>query len=143
MFNRVLGRRIAALVVALGVFLSGTAPVLAMPARIDMTPATGMSMAMDMAMQSGCADMAMAPTSAPSDGAMMNISKSVPDKPMPCKNSDGSCALCAGCAVSIGLLPEIAPANLLSYRQASLIAGDVNPDGHASPPALPPPILRA
>ena len=128
MFNRFLGRRIAALVVALGVFLSGAAPALAMPA-IKAMPGTSMMMS-DMAMQDGCAGMAM-----PDKGA--------PSKQAPCKSGDGSCAVCGGCAVNIGLAPEIVPASLLYHRDSGVFAGSVNPDGVASPPALPPPILRA
>ncbi|HVZ28404.1 MAG TPA: hypothetical protein VG798_07080 [Rhizomicrobium sp.] len=124
MFGRFLGRRVAALVVALGVFLSGVAPALAMPAAGDMGSVPGM------AMQSDCAGMAMA-------------DKGDPVKQVPCKGNDGSCAVCAGCAVNIGLVPEIAPAALLYHRDSGLFAGNVNPDGIASPPALPPPIFRA
>ena len=131
MFDRFFGRRVAALVVALGVFLSGVAPALAMPAVSDMNSMPGMAMmAPDMAMQSGCAGMAM-----PDKGA--------PTKQAPCKSRDGSCAVCAGCAVNIGLTPEITPAALLYHRDSGVFAGNVNPDGIASPPALPPPISRA
>ncbi|HWC62500.1 MAG TPA: hypothetical protein VG501_02680 [Rhizomicrobium sp.] len=128
MFGRFLGRRVAALVVALGVFLSGAAPALAMPA-MDSMPGTSMMMS-DMAMQDGCAGMAMA-------------DKGAPAKQAPCKSNDGSCAVCAGCAVNIGLAPEIVPASLLYRRDSGVFAGNVNPDGFGSPPALPPPILRA
>ena len=131
MFGLFLGRRVAALVVALGVFLSGAAPALAMPTMAGMGSMPGMSMmTSDMAMQDGCASMAM-----PGKGA--------PAKQAPCKSSDGSCAVCAGCAVNIGLAPEIVPASLLYHRDSGVFAGNVNPDGVASPPALPPPILQA
>ena len=131
MFGRFLGRQVAAVVVALGVFLSGAAPALAMPALGDMGSMPGMSMMMpDMAMQTGCAGMAMP-------------DKGTPTKQSPCKGSDGSCAVCAGCAVNIGLVPEIAPAALLYHRDSGVFAGNANPDGIASPPALPPPIFRA
>ena len=122
MFGRFLGRRVAALIVALGVFLSGAAPALAMPVMGDMGSMPGMSMMMS--------DMAM-----PDKGA--------PAKQAPCKSNDGSCAVCAGCAVNIGLAPEIVPAVLLYHRDSGVFAGNVNPDGFTSPPALPPPILRA
>ena len=131
MFGRFFGQRVAALVVALGVFLSGAAPALAMPVMSDMGSVPGMSMMMpDMAMQSGCAGMAMP-------------DKGTPTKQAPCKGSDGSCAVCAGCAVNIGLVPEITPAALLYHRDSGVFAGNANPDGIASPPALPPPIFRA
>jgi hypothetical protein len=131
MFGRFFGRRVAALIVALGVFLSGAAPALAVPVMGDMGSMPGMSIMMpDMAMQSGCAGMVM-----PDKGA--------PSKQAPCKSNGGSCAVCAGCAVNIGLAPEIVPASLLYHRDSGVFAGNVNPDGVASPPALPPPILRA
>ncbi len=119
------------MVVALGVFLSGAAPALAMPVVGDMGATPGMSMMMsDMAMQDGCAAMAVP-------------EKGTPAKQAPCKSNDGSCVVCAGCAVNIGLVPEVAPAALLYQRDSGVFAGNVNPDGIASPPALPPPILRA
>ena len=131
MFGRFFGRRVAALIVALGVFLSGAAPALAMPVMGDMGSMPGMSMMMpDMAMQSGCAGMTMP-------------DKGDPAKQVPCKSNDGSCAVCAGCAINIGLVPEIAPAAVLYHRDSGVFARSVNPDGIASPPALPPPILRA
>jgi hypothetical protein len=131
MFGRFFGRRVAALIVALGVFFSGAAPALAMPVMGDMGSMPGTSMMMpDMAMQSGCAGLTMP-------------DKGDPAKQAPCKNSDGSCAVCAGCAINIGLVPEIAPAALLYHRGSGVFAGNVNPDGIASPPALPPPIFRA
>ena len=131
MFGRFFGRRIAALIVALGIFLSGAAPALAVPVMGDMGSMPGMSMMMlDMAMQSGCAGMTMP-------------GKGDPAKQVPCKNSDGSCAVCAGCVINIGLVPEIAPAAVLYHRGSRVFAGNVNPDGIASPPALPPPIFRA
>jgi hypothetical protein len=128
MFGRFLARRVAALLMALGVFLSGAAPALAMPTKGSM-PSTSMMMS-DMAMQDGCAGMAMP-------------DKDAPAKQAPCKSNDGSCAVCAGCAVNIGLTAEIAPAALLHRRDSGVFIGNVNPDGIASPPALPPPILRA
>ena len=129
MFGRFFGRRVAALIVALGVFLSGAAPALAVPVMGDMGSMPGMSMMMpDMAMQSGCAGMTM-----PDKGG--------PAKQMPCKSGDGSCAVCAGCAVNIGLVPDVAPAAMLYHRDSGMFAGNVNPDGIASPPALPPPII--
>ena len=132
MFARFLGRRVAALVVALGVILSGATPALAMPATGNMGSMPGMSMMMpDMAMQSDCA------------GMMAMAGKGAPAKQAPCKSTDGSCAVCAGCAVNIGLAPEIAPAALLYHRDSGAFADNVNPDGIASPPALPPPISRA
>ena len=41
------------------------------------------------------------------------------------------------------LVLDLVPVPSLYQNSDSLIAADVNPDGIASPPALPPPILRA
>lgn len=119
------------MVVALGVLLSGAAPAFAMPVMSDVGSMPGMSVMMaDMAMQSDCASMAMS-------------DKDAPAKQAPCKSRDGSCAVCVGCAVNIGLAPEISPATMLYHRDSGVFAGNVNADGIASPPALPPPISRA
>jgi len=64
-------------------------------------------------------------------------------KQAPCKSTDNSCAVCMACAVNTGLAAEISPALLLYDRNRGVFASDVNPDGIASLPALPPPILRA
>lgn len=127
MVARLLGRRFAALVVALGVFLSGAAPALAVPVSSG-SSMPGMAMMMpDMAMDKSC----------------MDAGKSMPGKQAPCKSTDNSCAVCTSCAVNIALVLDLVPVPALYQHNASLIGPDAIFDGIASPPALPPPIFRA
>ena len=127
MFSGFLGRQVAALVVALGVFLSGMAPTWAMPTNGgNSTP--GMTMMMPgMMMDSSC----------------MESGKAMPGKQAPCKGGDSSCAVCTSCAVNVALVLDLVPVPALYQRNAGLVGANVNPDGITSPPALPPPILRA
>ena len=123
MIARFFGRQVAALVVALGVFLSGAAPAWAASGDNSMP---GMSMMMPgMAMDSSC----------------MEMGKATPDKQTPSKGSD--CAVCISCATSIALMLDLVPVPSLYRNSDSLIGANVNLDGIASPPALPPPIFRA
>jgi hypothetical protein len=128
MFDRLVTRQIAAIVVALGVFLSGAAPAWAdatMSGKGSMT--SGMAMMMPgMDMQNSCMP-----------------DKNSSDKQAPCKSTDSSCAVCAGCAVNVGLTPNFSSGALLYHRSAGLFVADAKPDGLTTPPALPPPILRA
>ncbi len=128
MFDRLVTRRIAALVVALGVFLSGAAPAWAdatMSGKGSMT--SGMAMMMPgMDMQNSCMP-----------------DKDSSGKQAPCKSTDSSCTVCAGCAVNVGLTPNFSPMALLYSRNTGLFVADAKPDGLTTAPALPPPILRA
>lgn len=127
MFTCFFGRQIAALVVALGVFLSGAAPALAAPTSGD-SSVPGMTMMMPgMAMDKSC----------------MESGKTMPGKGTPCKGSDSSCAVCTSCAVNVALVLNLVPVPVFHQHNAGLIGANVNLDGIASPPALPPPILRA
>lgn len=119
------GRQVAALLVALGIFLSGAAPAWAMPSAGD-NSMPGMTMTMpNMGMDNSC----------------MEMGKATPGKHTPSKGSD--CAMCISCATSIALVLDLVPVPGLYRNSDSLIGADVNLDGIASPPALPPPIVRA
>jgi hypothetical protein len=128
MFARFFGRQIAALTLALGVFLSGAAPAWAgatMSNGGSMSP--GMEMMMPgMDMQNNCM-----------------ADKGLAGKQAPCKGTDNSCAACVGCAVSAGLAPQFSIAALAYHRTTGLFVADARPDGVATAPDLPPPILRA
>jgi membrane protease subunit (stomatin/prohibitin family) len=130
MFDRLITRQIAAMIVALGVFLGGAAPAwasAAMPVGGSMSPAMSMMMpGMDM-----------------SNNCMGSQDKGSPGKQAPCKSTDNSCAVCAGCAINVGLAPNFSPVALICQRSAGLFVADAKPDGLTTPPALPPPILRA
>lgn len=118
-----LARQVATLVIALGVFFSGVAPAMAMPAASD----TAMS---------GMAGMAM-------DQSCMDMGKAAPGKQAPSKNNDGTCGVCIFCAPNIALVLDLVPLPSLYQYRDNLIGANQNPDGITSPPALPPPILRA
>lgn len=129
MVGRTIGRQVAALIVALCVMLSGSAPAWAAPAVAGMDTMPGMSMAMTgTAMQNAC---------------MATPDKGSPAKQAPCKNSDSSCATCTACAINVGLPQSLASVALLYRHVEGVFASDVNPDGIALLPALPPPILLA
>ena len=130
MFDRLVTRQIAAMILALGIFLSGAAPVWA-----DATMSSKGSMSSGMSMMMPGMDM--------STNCMDGQDKSSPSKQAPCKNTDSSCAVCAGCAVNVGLTPSFSPETLVYHRSAGLFVADAKPDGLTTPPALPPPILRA
>ena len=124
MTARFLGRRIVALIVALGVSFSAVAPALAVPAGDSVM--AGMTTS-GVAMDSGCMEAAQ---------------KSLPAKQAPAKRTHGSCSLCISCAVNIDLSSAIS-ATFLWHRGGRLMGADVSPDGVAIAPALPPPILHA
>ena len=128
MFDRFVARRIAALVVALGVFLSGAAPAWA-----DAAMSGNGSMSSSMAMMMPGMDM--------QNSCMPDKDSS--GKQAPCKSTDNSCAVCAGCAINVGLAPHFSPVALLYHRSTGLFVADAKPDGLTTAPALPPPILRA
>jgi hypothetical protein len=127
MFGKLFIQRIAAVVVALGIFLSGAASAWAIPMAGSQKTVPGVTMTMPGMTMANCMDMA---------------GKNAPAKQAPCKGSDSSCAVCSNCAVNVGLVPEISPAAFLYQRSSGVFARAVNPDGIASPPALPPPILH-
>jgi hypothetical protein len=130
MVGRLFIRQVAALVVALGVFLSGAAPAWAgATASGEGSMSSGMTMMMPgMDMQSSC---------------MATMDKGSPLKQSPCKGTDNSCSACAGCAINIGLAPHFSAASLVYRRDAGVFAVGAKPDGLATAPALPPPIFRA
>jgi hypothetical protein len=124
MFARFFGSQIAAFVLALGIVLSGVGPTCATPpADHDSMP--GMNMVM--------ADMPM-----PSDAAM---DKSSPDKQIPCKGSDNSCAVCIACAVNVGAPQRFLPV-LFYHGEVRALSREASRNGIATPPAHPPPILH-
>jgi hypothetical protein len=127
MFVRLITRRIATLVLALGVFLGAAGPSWAAPnVAGDESMPTGMSMMMpDMAMQNCCNPAA---------------ERGTPSKNAPCKNTDSGCALCTACALPIALLQESSLAELLYRSGETVLTHNVNRNGIATPPALPPPI---
>ena len=77
------------------------------------------------------------------DDCMAMMGKDSPAKEMPCKSSDLSCTICTFCVVNVGLASDLSPAPFVYNRNSGLIGIDMNAEGIASPPALPPPILHA
>ncbi len=130
MFNR-LARQFATLVLALGVFLGGAAPSWAMPGMAAGNGSMPAGMAMTMPGMAMKNDRATTPD------------RGMPAKNAPCKNTDGSCAVCTACAVPAVLLQQTSLALLLVGGREIVFALDVNHNGIAVLPALPPPILRA
>ena len=129
MLARLFSRRIATLVLALGVFLGGAAPSWAMPGAPDKSsmPA-GMSMTMPgMAMQNDC---------------VASMVRGTPSKGAPSKNADISCGVCTVCAISVTLFQASSPVQLSSGNE-HMIPQDPSHSGIAVLPSLPPPILRA
>lgn len=118
------GKQIAAFVLALGIFLSGVAPSLAVPVGSD-SSMPGMAMS-DMDMSMNCAAM----------------EKSSPGKQMPCKGSDSSCAVCTACAVNVGAPQGFLPVTLLYHGQIRAVSREADRSTLATPPPLPPPIVR-
>jgi len=115
-----LPRQIAALIVALGVLVSGAAPALASPAEKSNSATSMPGMAMD---NSG-----------------MEEGRKAPKQQAPC---DNSCAIGGSCAMNIALALDLAPVSIPTHRSAGLLGPDTKPDGITFPPALPPPILLA
>ncbi len=128
MFDRLITRQIAALVIALGVLLSGAAPAWAGATISNDGPmSSGMEMMMPgMDMQNNCMP-----------------DKDFAGKQAPCKSTDNSCAVCVSCAVNVGLAPQFSMAALVYHRTTCLFVADAKPDGLTTAPDLPPPILRA
>lgn len=125
MFARFFGKQIAAFTLALGVFLSGVGPSWAVPATNENS---GMAMAMsNMDMSANCAGMG----------------KTSPDKQMPCRGGDSSCAVCTACAANVGAPQGFLPVTLLYHGQIRIVSRDTDRGTVATPPPLPPPILRA
>jgi hypothetical protein len=118
MFHKLFTRHIIAVIVALGVVLSGAAPGWAAGCRMP----TGMSMMPGMTMQNDCMDVA-------GHGAT--------GKSLPGKSTGNNCGMCATCGIAISgaLLSE-----QLSRRGEAVFTHDVNRSGIATLPALPPPI---
>jgi len=128
MVDRLITRQIAALVIALGVFLSG-----AVPAWASATMSNDGSMTSRMETMMPGMD-------------MQNNSigdKGSAGKQVPCKGMDNSCAVCSGCAVNVGLAPQFSLAALFFHRTIGLIVAEAKPDGLTTAPDLPPPILHA
>lgn len=115
-------RKIASLIVALGVSLSGIGPVWAAP------------------MESGDSMVAMTMTGMPSPCAAA-MEQSEPTKQAPAKRVHRSCAVCIACAVNIGFSQGFSPAS--NDDQVRAFFRDVDRTGIAVLPALPPPILHA
>jgi hypothetical protein len=126
MLAQVFGRQIAALVVALGVFLGGVGPSWAAPAVSAKESMSGMALTVsDMPMP--CAEM---------------MGNTPPAKQMPSKGSDSSCAVCTACAVNI--MPQgFSPVALFYHGEIRAVSRDANRNDVATPPPLPPPILNA
>jgi hypothetical protein len=81
-----------------------------------------MSMMAGMAMQNDC---------------MGAAEHSTTDKNLPCKNGDNSCGMCVTCSIPI---QEALLSERLSRRSEAVFTQDVNQNGIATLPALPPPI---
>lgn len=130
MSARLFTRQIVTLVLALGVFLSGAAPSWAMPVMWGKgSMPSDMSMTMpDMTMQ---------------NSGLGTSEHGTPSKNAPCKSSDGSCTVCTACALPIVLVQDSSPIRLLDSGDEAVFAQDVNHNGIAVLPALPPPILRS
>jgi hypothetical protein len=126
MSARPFARQIVTLVLALGIFLSGAAPGWAMPGMGGKgSVSAGMAMTMSgMAMQNACTP-----------------DRGTPNKNVPCKSSDGGCAVCTACAVQVAVLQQSHPVRLLLHGHEAVFPQDVNRNGIAILPALPPPIL--
>jgi hypothetical protein len=124
MFDRLVTRQIGALVVALGIFLSGAPPAWAdatMSGKASRS--SGMPMMMPgMDMQNSCMP-----------------DKYSSGKQAPYKSTDSCCAVCAGCAVNAGLTPSFSLVALVYHRNAGLFVADAQPDGLTTAPAIPPP----
>ncbi len=126
MFAQAIGRQIAALVVALGVFLGGVGPSWAVPATGSDNSRLVMAITMtDMPMS--CAEM---------------MGKPSPAKQMPCKDFGSSCAACIACAVNV--MPQgFLPVTLFYQGEVRVVSRDADHNDVAAPPPLPPPILHA
>jgi hypothetical protein len=120
----VLGRQIATFVIALGLLLNAMTPACAMPTKPTHADPVITAAMPGMAMDQDCMDMG----------------KSMPEKQRPGKPHDNSRALCTSCIVMVGLVPDVIATPSPAQHGFGVSGTDANPDGIASPPALPPPI---
>lgn len=131
MFGKELARRFATMFLALGVFLSGAAPGWAtqlLPPAKDVKQASITVTMPGMVMQD----------------CMTMMGKSTSKQNAPCKIPDNGCAaVCTSCALPVALIDEAVPAPVLRSDGDGVFAYDVNHSDISTPPALPPPILRA
>lgn len=131
MLSRLVARQIVSVVLALGIFLSGAAPSWAASLLLPVkdTKPTSISMAMPGMAMPDC---------------MTMMGKSTPKQNAPCKSPDGGCAaVCTSCALPVALIDETVPAPVLLGDDDGVFANDMNRSDISTPPALPPPILRA
>ena len=117
------GRRIIALIVALGVCLSGTLPVLAAPDAAVPFPCSMMMPGM------------------PMPAASMTAQKHAPVRNLPCNNTGCGCCLAGTCAMPAGLMPAASVSTLCQFGEISFL--DESLDGISRRPSLPPPIPHA
>ena len=117
------GRRITALLVALGLCLAGTAPVWAAPGSFASMPCS--MMMPDMPVPTGS----------------MTAQKQAPVKNAPCDNAGCGCCVAGTCAMPSGLIPEAAASTLCQFGEISFL--DESLDGISHRRGLPPPILYA
>jgi hypothetical protein len=115
------GRRIIALIVALGVCLSGALPSLAAPHAADSVPCSMMMPDMPMPANSTVAQ------------------KHTPMKSMPCDGTRCGCCLAGTCAMPAGLMPTASVSALYQFGEISFLEESL--DGISHRPGLPPPIL--
>src|ERR1051325_9873137 len=113
MFSYFPARQLAAVIVALGVFLSGAAPSWAATTAHDAKSMPGMSTMAGM-----------------DDNCMQMAGKAT--KQAPCKDTDTSCAACTGCAVNIALALDLVSAPIVYFRASGLSGADASPDGIAT-----------
>ena len=117
-----LGRRLIALLIAIGFCLGGALPALAAPSASGSMPCS--MMMPDMPMPSGS----------------MDAQKQAPMKNAPCDNAGCGCCVAGTCAMPSGLIPD---ASVLVLRQSGKISFLVESlDGISRRPVLPPPILH-
>jgi hypothetical protein len=126
MFTRFFGQKIAAIGLALGIFLTGVGPSWSAPVINNTESMPGMTMA-DMAMPTPCAGM----------------EKSMPGKKMPCNDGGMCCAVCTGCAINVAGSQGFSPINLLYNGELRATSRGMNRAELTTAPPLPPPILHA
>jgi hypothetical protein len=128
MIGTALTHRIVTLVLALGMFLGGAAPSWA----ISATPQPGKDSMPGMTMPA----MAM-------QGDCMGMMAKNTHKDAPCQRQGMGCAVCVGCALPVAMIPDSSRVQLTYRELRPPFSNDVNPNGIAVLPALPPPILHA
>jgi hypothetical protein len=119
-----------AVVLASGVLLLGAVPAwtATIAGRDSNMPDMAMVMMPGMSGPCNCADM---------------MGKSMPANKMPCKNCNLCYAVCTALGANSGVFQQFAWVISLGIGETLLFAPDASADGIATPPALPPPILRA